>query len=369
MLTRIYADNFKALVNFEFRPGGLNLLMGQNGSGKTSVFDVLLRIKDLVLLGFPAADVFAHTRTRWDRRDLQSFEIEIDRGGGVFRYRLEIEQPPKSVEKASIRTESLTFDGATLYRYSGGEAQLFHEGNEPPVVFPFAPDRSFLQNVDAVRSPKLSHLAEFKSFLAGLWILQPNPFAMAPLAEHEQPFLAADGKNLASYFNFLNNERPEVRAQLEDALKHALPGFLRFSFRRLGDKKLFLTAFDFEASGEATELGLAELSEGQRVLILLYAAVLGLAQSGGLVCFDEPDNFVSLVEIQPWLQLLRDTIDSRGGQAMVISHHPEVMDYLALDSVWHLDRPSGPVRVRELDPRPAADVEALKLSELVARGI
>jgi len=42
MLTRIYVDNFRCLVNFEFKPGGKHLLFGRNGSGKSSFLDALL---------------------------------------------------------------------------------------------------------------------------------------------------------------------------------------------------------------------------------------------------------------------------------------------------------------------------------------
>ena len=53
MLKRIFADNFRALVNFELRPGRLSSLLGENGSGKTSVFDVLGNLRDLIVLGRP----------------------------------------------------------------------------------------------------------------------------------------------------------------------------------------------------------------------------------------------------------------------------------------------------------------------------
>ena len=41
MITRIYIDNYKCFVNFEYQPGHLQLLMGSNGTGKSAVFDVL----------------------------------------------------------------------------------------------------------------------------------------------------------------------------------------------------------------------------------------------------------------------------------------------------------------------------------------
>ncbi len=176
--------------------------------------------------------------------------------------------------------------------------------------------------------------------------------------------MAPSGKNFASFFSYLNSERPEARTELESRLSEAIPGFRNLFFQRLGDAKLLLASFNVEAKFSGN-YSLFELSEGQRVLAILYAAVCGLVLPGAVLCFDEPDNFVSLPEIQPWLQVLRDTLEMRGGQAMIISHHPEVMDYLAQDSLWWFERPSGPVIARPYEPEAETP---LKLSELIARG-
>ena len=41
MLTRIYIDNYRAFVNFEHTFESTQLLMGGNGSGKSSFLDAL----------------------------------------------------------------------------------------------------------------------------------------------------------------------------------------------------------------------------------------------------------------------------------------------------------------------------------------
>jgi putative AbiEii toxin of type IV toxin-antitoxin system len=364
MLKRIFADNFRALVNFEFRPGDLSLLLGGNGSGKTSVFEVLGSLKDLMVLGRPASELFAFTRTRWETRDVQRFELDAESNGGTYRYILEIQHPEDVPGKPFIRSETVTFDGTPLYRLSAGEVQLYRDDQTAGPVFPFRSDQSFLPNLDAPGAKQMARLAEFKGFMARLWIVQPNPFIMEFNSREDQVYLARNGSNFASFFSYLNSEHPEARADLESRLRDALPDFRNFFFRRLGDAKHLLASFSSEEKA-SVDYGVAELSEGQRVLAVLYAAVCGLAHPNAVLCFDEPDNFVSLSEIQPWLQVLRDSLESLGGQAMIISHHPEVMDYLALDSIWRFERPSGPVIARPLESDAASP---LRLSELVARG-
>jgi ATPase subunit of ABC transporter with duplicated ATPase domains len=363
MLTRIFADNFRALVNFELRPARLTLLLGENGSGKTSLLEVLGNLRDLVVLGRTSTELFSYTRTKWETRDVQRFELAFQAGGGTYRYALEIQHAQGLQERPFIRSESVSFDSEPLYRYSEGEVHLYYEDDTEGPVFPFRSDQSFLANLDSVRTPRMGRLVDFKELVEGLWIVQPNPFDIDLVSKQDQSFLARRGKNFASFFEHLNAERPDVRAALEEHLREALPGFRNFLFKRLWDGRLLLATFGDEK--HKAEYGLGELSEGQRVLLMLYAAVFGHLRSGSLLCFDEPDNFVSLPEIQPWLQTLRDELAEQGGQALIISHHPEVIDYLALDLILKFERPSGPVIVRPLEIEEVSD---LRLSDIIARG-
>ena len=51
MLKRIYIDNFRCLVDFELELDEVNLFVGLNGSGKSSVFDLLRKIQGFVSHG------------------------------------------------------------------------------------------------------------------------------------------------------------------------------------------------------------------------------------------------------------------------------------------------------------------------------
>ena len=49
MLKRIYIDNFRCLVNFELNVDAINLFLGGNGSGKSTVFEALRKIQNFIL--------------------------------------------------------------------------------------------------------------------------------------------------------------------------------------------------------------------------------------------------------------------------------------------------------------------------------
>jgi predicted ATPase len=363
VLTRLFADNFRALVNFELRPGKLSLLLGENGSGKTTVFDVLGSLRDLVILGHPVGNLFGSSRTSWDKRDVQRLELDLKDEGGTFRYSLDVHHRVDQVP--FIRSETVALDGEPLFRFSDNEVRLYYDDASSGPSFPFRSDQSYLVNLRTSRSGRMDRLGRFIDFMAGIAICQPNPFAMQAASERDQDFLSRNGENFASFFDHINDVNPTARQALESDLKDALPGFQTFRFDRFGTGNSKVLFAVFGSPQQSGEYALRQLSEGQRVLSVLYAALHGLIRKGSLLCFDEPDNFVALTEIQPWLQTLRDSLDEREAQAMIISHHPEVIDYLATDSVWKFERPLGPVVAEPYEPSGEPD---LRLSEIIVRG-
>jgi AAA15 family ATPase/GTPase len=75
MLKRIYIDNFRCFVNFEYKPERKQLLLGANGSGKSSLLDAVRLLKEFITgKGMPFTQ---SSLTRWQDHPLQVFEIEV----------------------------------------------------------------------------------------------------------------------------------------------------------------------------------------------------------------------------------------------------------------------------------------------------
>ena len=87
---------------------------------------------------------------------------------------------------------------------------------------------------------------------------------------------------------------------------------------------------------------------------------------GYTVILDEPDNFVSLRELQPWLIAVSDVVEEGHGQILVISHHPEfITQWAPRSGVQFVRDRMGPVRVEEFRGDPES---VLAPSEVIARG-
>jgi len=118
--------------------------------------------------------------------------------------------------------------------------------------------------------------------------------------------------------------------------------------------------------GVVSAIPLSDLSEGQRALIALYVLLFCALPEGATLLIDEPDNFLALAEIQPWLLQLLDRVDEVHAQVIVTSHHPEILNQMAAQGGVLFDRPGGgATRVRAFDP---ADDSGLTPAELIARG-
>ncbi len=199
MIKRIYIDNYKCLVNFECTFDNINLLLGTNGSGKSTVFDALRDIRDVATGTSPVSLFNESTLTRWQNRDLQTFELDVQLAGGrLWQYRLEVQHEDKDQR---IRLESLSYDDKPIYRREMGTIEVFDEGRPTGTPTPW-PDwkRSCLPFIYPALS-KHVNVARFIQWLQERLIcLRIDPRRIKPTASEMQPVLDAYAENFAAWY-------------------------------------------------------------------------------------------------------------------------------------------------------------------------
>jgi len=95
MLKRLYANNYRCLVNFEINFDELTLLVGPNGGGKSTLFDLLYKIRHLIVDNVKVGEVFSpEDITAWVNKSEQSFELDVQGEDGLFSYKLVISHNP-----------------------------------------------------------------------------------------------------------------------------------------------------------------------------------------------------------------------------------------------------------------------------------
>ena len=136
MIERIYLDNIRSFVNFEWRPGPMAVILGTNGSGKTALFSILAGVQRLLMGEVSSEKAFPpDSLTRWDTRPEQTVEIDLRTPQGLCKYRLVVEHDARAPGKNRIKEESVQLDGRMLIQLRLNELQLYRDdGSEGPRV-------------------------------------------------------------------------------------------------------------------------------------------------------------------------------------------------------------------------------------------
>lgn len=365
MITRLYVNNFRSLVNFEIHFGARTLLLGRNGSGKSSVLEVLeglLRFLD------PASRVNVEeafpreSLTAWMTSQHRTLELDVEIGGANHAYRLEVvhgeDHPIGKVAK-----ESLSRGGVLLFSSADGVASLRRDDGTEGLQTTIDWRASGVASLPRRRDNKVAFA--FLDELAKVVAVQPVAPLMENEARTEDTRLRRNASNFVAWLRHISHARIGAASELLESLRETISAFQRFDLLPTGRNAKALVS-EFLAGDKTYRLDFDRLSDGERALFLLYSLLHFSAEKSSTLVLDEPDNFLALAEIQPWLRAFDELAAEKGAQLILISHHPEVINFFGVEnSVWLEREEGGPTRVRT-----DFDVESagrLTLAELVAR--
>jgi energy-coupling factor transporter ATP-binding protein EcfA2 len=273
MLKRIYIDNFRCFVNFEYKPERKQLLLGANGSGKSSLLDAIRLVKAL-LKGYenPFLDT---TRTRWLNLPRQTIEIESLLDGKVYAYRLE-NMFSKDSPVSRVYAESLSVEGETVFDQVDGKIRVL-AGQDASSMLPLKTANSSLQ----LASLSSAYVARFLEWIKRVHCLYIDayPDAMSDTSDGEDALPDDELENLADWYRHLAQADLSAVVSTMRSLDETLDGFNSLQLEQLGVSSRVLRA-SFELVGKRVTYLLSELSPGQRQLIALYLILHALIARG-----------------------------------------------------------------------------------------
>lgn len=366
MITRLYANNFRCLVAFEAQFESFGVLCGPNGAGKSSVFDAIRIIRNLgtgdcFLGGEGERDIASLDFTNWLDSRVQEFEIEMVAEDHAFKYLIHLEQVASHEKPRIIREEAWSGNMLLFERDLEGVRMLRADGSQRE--FPLDWRQAALASIQP--KGKRGDIENLQQAMGRLLILRPNPRGMEreSRAKAKQPDLYLG--NLTSWYRSLAQD-DDFRDALRDALRDVWPDFRSFKLEDVGlNTEALRLRFGDANGGASSELLFHQLSDGEKGLIGLYmvraALAIGAAQT---VLIDEPDNYVGLPELQPWVFSMRELLDD-DHQAILITHHPEVLSSAGAEAGRYLwrDNHTSPTRIGPLNIP-----EGISPGEAVARG-
>jgi predicted ATPase len=373
MFVRLYADNYRCFSAFTLELSSLSVLLGSNGSGKSTVLELFAKLRDFLTGRERSIDLFPQeTLCRWDKRLEQTFEVAVKlevRGEYVYRLRISHQEPEQGLNR--VVEETLFLDGKPLFEGNEKEIRIHNDlqsGN--PVGMQPDWDVSGIARIHARNDNK--KLMAFREAFENMLVLQLNPCLVSAVAQGKPSVRIPkpDCSDFAGWLRSITRAETLIGRGAEQRLaKESLPGFLYFQETTSGDSSI-MECF-FESKPKPLKFRLDELSSGQIALIILEVAMAAASERGGLLLLDEPSNFLGLPEIQPLLLRLEDAALMGHYQVVLTAHNPIAVDLLAAGhGLWMEREPSGPARVYRVQMTESAkdDQSAMRVSDLVERG-
>ncbi len=215
MLTRIYIDNFRSFVNFEYRPEAKQLLLGANGSGKSSLLKAIRSLKWFIE---GEESLFTQsTRTRWQYRPLQVLELEALLDGKKYEYRIEIRFAPKT-NQPSVNLERLRVSGTPVFELADGKISFFPNDSSQAMTVPFETAKSAL-HLAQLSNSNVRRFVEWVAQSIHCIHIDAYPGKMDESADDGERDPDYELENLTGWYRYLVQTDPDVNVTFLESLR------------------------------------------------------------------------------------------------------------------------------------------------------
>lgn len=332
MIRKLEIHNYKLFRNFALElDGGVNLLCGPNGSGKTSVIEIVYALTRFLAMPDHSDTIACSVEDAFPLRTFCRWLIE-ERGSGEMSIKLEVESAQHQhyiyeltvrynfLEKISrVQRESLRLGETLLLEFEEGHIKMFTD-DERELSFRSDWKRSGL----VVGSSNSSRIREFGKRIASLYAFHLVSALMKQDVERTMEALDLYGENFAAWRFLHATQEPMKQARVVEQSKYFIPGLVDIRYIKKGDWHALAVKVEFD--GRENDIEFNELSDGQKTLLALYSIVANIP-NGSTVLIDEPENFLALGELQPWLEAMNEAWEERDIQFVIISHNPRTLNW------------------------------------------
>ena len=338
--------NFRALKDLELKNiKPLTVLLGQNGSGKSTIFDVFAFLAECFSIGLrKAVDKRGRFRELRTRGSNESIVIEIkyreNKNSSPITYHLAINENSNG---AYVEEEWLSWRRGKSFgqpfrflNFNLGKGQVI-SGEEPDESAQridenlSAPDVLAVNTLGQLAShPRISAL---RQFIAGWYLsyLTAETSRNQPEAGPQEK-LSETGNNLANVIQYLKEQHPEILAKVLLTLSKRIPHLEKVEAEMMPDGRLLLQIKD---APFAQPIQAKYASDGT-LKMLAYLTVLYDPIPPQFIGIEEPEN-----HLYPHLlpELAEEChLASAKTQLMVSTHSPFFVNDLRPDEVFVLYR-------------------------------
>ena len=367
-IEQIAVKNYRVLQDVKItKLPRLAVVIGANGTGKSTLFDVFSFLKDAL-----ASNVSTAVAKRGGFKELVSRGHEDEPVGITVKFRETSGRlATYLLEVAPSRGRVVVSHEVLRYRRGPGSGRPWHfidfsEGrgdaitNESMYGEPGVEEERREYELDDPATLAIKGLGQFREFrvvsefrslidnwhISNLHIADARASAEAGYAEH----LSTLGENVAQVAQYLFDNHPSSFRRVLEAMRERIPGVETVDAKPTEDGRLVLRFRD----GTFKDPFVARYVSDGTIKMFAYLLLLHDPQPHPLIAVEEPENqlyhdFLSLL-IEEFRGYAR-----RGGQAFVSTHSPDFLNGAQLNEVFWLRKVDGFSRVQR-----ASDSELLR---------
>ncbi len=350
----ITVKNFKVFENTEFKHlGKMCVLVGKNGSGKTTFFDIFRFLKDSLQGNVNTAlnkrGGFKEVVSRNSKNSIISFEIKFrEPTGRLATYILEISL---SEGKAIVSREILKFRRGSRgkpwhfldFSEGQGDAITNEDDYNGKKNIDIQREHQKLESPDILAIKGLGQFSKFKVVSAfrkmiEMWHVSDFHINAAQTLQDDAyaEHLSEYGDNLPQVAKYIYENHPLIFTEILEKMSLRVPGISQVEAKPMEDGRIVLKFKD----GSFKDPFIARYVSDGTIKMFAYLILLHDPTPHKLLCIEEPEN-------QLYPHLMKELSEefriyaARGGQIFVTTHSPDFLNGVKLKEIYWLEKENG----------------------------
>ena len=338
----------------------LTVVIGRNGTGKSTLFDAFGFLADCLTFGVEDA---CYRQERGGYEKLRSYgqdepiEFEIyykeSKNDRPISYSLVIDadkygRPYVAAERLRQRRKGqrrgwpysfLDLKNGKGSVWAGDSLGTTDDEEDSNKEYIELDDHRFLGIATLGHLKEHQRISQFRRFIEGWYLSYFTPNSARDLPRvGPQKHLNRDGSNLGNVVQFMESEHPRRFQKVLTEIAQKIPGVQKIRTEISNDGRLLI---QFHAEGFDKPFYAQNVSDGT-LKMFAYLLLLEDPEPSPLLCIEEPENGLYHKLLQALVFEFREAASGRKGgiQLFVTTHQPYLIDELNPSEVWILEKQS-----------------------------